>query len=224
MPFQSPLHVRGLALCLATILSLQALWIVVAELVRPDMNVFPRTAEEAKGTASSKSASGVAANIGWLRGQLWTAYAIALTAAQIGDVETGGRIDTLPPEPDAKRAMEIAATLSPSDARTWLLMSMSAQSEMATAQLKMSYYTSPYSADIFPLRIHVAVQSPSIAEDELSGFVEFELGTALRNTPNSKDIVASAYRAARPPGRHFLETALAKLDSRFLSELKIPRP
>jgi hypothetical protein len=90
--------------------------------------------------------------------------------------------------------------------------------------LKMSYYTSPYSDALFPMRIQVATGSPSIADEELSSYVEYELGVVVGRKPDLKRSVAPAYRTASPAGRRFFETVLEKLDPAYLAELKALKP
>ena len=229
MPLQSPILVRRLATGFAIVLGLQAAWILAAELTRPEMGFFPGNAAEAKIAAAHNSSTAAAARIGWPRGELWTDHAVTASAALLGEIENGVALSASDLSNNANGIAETAAALAPSDARVWLLLAMNnAQSASndgkAFAQLKMSYYTSPYSDDLFPLRIQVAARSPHIADEELSSFVEYEVGMVIRNKPKLIGFIASAYRTASPAGRRFLEIALAKLDPKYLAEVKATRP
>ena len=176
-------------------------------------------------SALQNSAAATAAWVGWPRGELWTDYAVTANAGSIGamNASSPSRADDR-----ASSVAETAAILEPSNARSWLLLAMNAQAasndSKALALLKMSYYTSPYSDALFSLRIEVATRSPSIADEELSSFVEYELGVVGGQKPDLKRYIARAYRTASPAGRHFFESALAKLDPAYLAELKALKP
>lgn len=229
MPLQSPILVRSCAAGFAVVLGLQAALILGAELTRPKMRFFPGNGTEANAAHTHNSSAATAAWIGWPRGDLWTDYAVTANASVIGEIEDGTISSPSSLNKGAPRVAEIAATLAPSDARAWLLLAMdnaqaASNAGKALAQLKMSYYTSPYNDELFPLRIQVAARSPSIADDELSSFVEYEIGVVLRHKPSLKRAIASAYRIASPAGIRFFETTLAKLDPKYLAELKISKP
>ena len=228
MPLQPPVMVRSFGAGFAVVLGLLAAWIIAAELIRSDMRFFPGNAAEAKTAAMKQSSAAVAAWIGWPRGELWTDYAVTANAALIGDMKDGKLAGASGLDNSARGVAETAATLAPSDARAWLLLAMNAWSESnddkAAALLKMSYYTSPYSDDLFPLRIQIAARSPRTADEELNSYIEYELGVVVSHKPNLKRSIASAYRAASPTGRLFFDRSLAKLDPNYLAELKATKP
>lgn len=221
----APVLIRPFATGFALVLGLLAAWIIAAELSRPSLGGFPVNAVEAKAVALKNAAAATAAWVGWPRGELWADYAVTANAGSIGAINAGS-----PSRADdhANGVTETAARLAPSDARSWLLLAMNAQAaannSKSLALLKMSYYTSPYSDALFPLRIQVATRSPGIADEELSSFVEYELGVVVGQKPDLKRSIAPAYRTASPAGRHFFDSALAKLDPAYLAELKAPKP
>lgn len=229
MPLQSPVLVRRFAAGFAVILGLQAAWILAAELTRPVVHFFPGNGTDAKSAARYNSSAGAAAWIGWPRGDLWTDYAVTANAAVIGEIEDGVISSPSSLNKGASRVAETAAILAPSDARAWLLLAIDnatspSNAGKALAQLKMSYYTAPYNDELFPLRIQVAARTPHIADEELSSFVEYEIGVVIRHKPSLKPSIASAYRTASPAGHRFFETTLAKLDPKYLAELKAAKP
>lgn len=217
----APVFLRPFATCFALVLALLAVWIVAADLTRPPPLAFPANAAEAKVIAAQNSAAATTARLGWPRGELWSDYAVTANAAL-----TGATNDTRAKE-DANGVAETAAALAPSDARVWLMLAMNASSSLndahTAALLKMSYYTSPYSDVLFPLRIQIATRSPSIADQELGSFVEYELGVVAGHKPNLKRFIAPAYRSASPAGRGFFENALKTLDPALLAELRAGR-
>ncbi|MDI1346888.1 MAG: hypothetical protein PSV22_22760 [Pseudolabrys sp.] len=221
----APVLIRPFATGFALLLGLLATWIVAAELSRPSLGSFPANAVEAKAIALQNSAAATAAWIGWPRGELWADYAVIANAGSIGAMNASSPSRT---DDHANGIAETAARLAPSDARPWLLLAMNAQADSNDAKtlalLKMSYYTSPYSDALFPLRIQVTTRSPGIADEELSSFVEYELGVVVGRKSDLKRSIAPAYRTASPAGRRFFETVLAKLDPAYLVELKALKP
>ena len=196
------------------------------EILRPALRFFPSQPAEARALAAHHSAAALAADIGWPRGDLWTDKSLTTNAALVSAFEDGRR-------PAARAASgayataETAARLAPSDARAWLLLAMDsahAHNGKAFAQLKMSYYTDPYSEYLFPLRIQVAAQLPQVNDKELQGFLLYELKTIIHDKPALKQSIASAYRAATPATRQFFETTLATLDAKLLAQLRSANP
>ena len=220
-----PILIRPFATGFAFVLGLLALWIMAAELARLSLVGFPANVAEAKARVLQNSDAATAAWFGWPRGELWTDYAVTANAELISAMN-GSALSRA--DDHANGVAETAAMLAPSDARSWLLLAMNAQAasndSKTLALLKMSYYTSPYSDALFPLRIQVATRSPSIADEELSSFVEFELGVVVGQKPGLKRSIAAAYRTASPAGRRFFDSALTKLDPAYLAELKAPKP
>jgi hypothetical protein len=221
--------VRTCAAGLASILAIQSAWILAAELTRPKTHFFPRTGIDARDAATHNSAAAAAARIGWPRGDLWNDYAVTANAPVVSVIEDGVMPTASSLNNDTGHVAERAARLAPSDPRAWLLLAMeNMRSESdegkALAQMKMSYYTSPYNGDLFPLRMQIAARLPGITDEELNSFVEYELGIAIRKNPSLKPSIASAYRAAGSAGRRFFETTLEKQDPSFLAELKTTKP
>jgi hypothetical protein len=202
---------------------------MAAEATRPKLPFFPMNGAEAKASAMYRSAMATAAWIGWPRGDLWVDYSVTVNAALLADIEDGiaGKADH--PEQNAPGVSETAARLAPSDARAWLLLaSVNEQSasndSRALAQLKMSYYTSPYNEHLFPLRIQIVARSTARFDGELRGFSDYELGLAIRGQPRLRQSIASAFRMASSEGRQILETSIGKHDPKFLAELKTANP
>lgn len=221
----APVLFRPLATGFAVVLGMLAAWTLAAEVTRPSLGYFPANAAEAKAVALENSSAATAAWFGFPRGDLWTDYAVTANAGLIS-----AAIANSPSRPDdhANDVADTAAMFAPSDARSWLLLAVNAQAASnnakTTALLKMSYYTSPYSDTLFPLRIQIATRSPSIADEELASFVEYELGVVVGQKPALKRSVALAYRSASPDGRRFFDSALAKLDPNYLNEMKSAKP
>jgi hypothetical protein len=214
------------ALILGAVLAVQAAWILLPEILRPALPFFPATSSEARSLATRYSEAAFAAAIGWPRGDLWTDKSLTANAAPFGAF-VDGQPSGAPALPGARATAATATTLAPADARAWLLLAMtSARSHdsKAPAQLKMSYYTAPYSVRLFPLRMQIVAQLPQINDPELQGFLQSELKMIIQERPNLKPSIASAFRAATPAARQFFEMALAQLDAGFLGQLRSANP
>ena len=212
------------ALALGTILALQAVWILIPEIIRPVLPFFPATSGEARATASHYYRAALAAHIGWWRGGLLADNALSLNAPTLGAFLDGHAAQAPNAGSVGYASAETAAALAPADARPWLLLAMaSAQThnyERALAQLKMSYYTAAYSEKLFPLRIQIVAQLPALTDRELQGFLQYELKTIIHNSPSQKPSIVAAYRSATPAARQFLNATLAPLDAKFLTQLR----
>lgn len=212
------------ALLLGIVLAVQAAWILVPELMRPAMPFFPTTASEAGALTTRHAETSLAAALGWPRGDLWTDKAMTGDAALLSAFE-GGQASHAPAANGA--TAETAAKLAPADGRAWLLLAMAsarAHNPQAAAQLKMSYYTAPANAQLFPLRVQVAAQLPAMPDKELQGFLQDDLKATLQAAPGMAPTIATAYRAATPAGRQFFDTALAQADPKLLTRLRSANP
>lgn len=218
-------QLRPFATAFAVALGLLGAWTIGAEMTRPHLGFFPANLAEVKLAAEQNQNATTAAWLGFPRGDLWSDYAVTANAAAI---ETAIAASSARRDDHPNDVATTAAIFAPSDARAWLLLAIHAQAASdvfkTTSLLKMSYYTSPYSDALFPLRIRIATRSPSIVDDELASFVEYELGVVVGQKPALKQAVAAAYSTASPDGRGFFDRALAKLDQNLLAEMRSARP
>src|SRR5262249_41054926 len=83
-------------LIFAGILALQGAWFAGAELSRPILPYFPQDKAGAQRFLATRSAAVAAASIGWLRGDLWTDAAIALSSGLTSEVTSDGAKTTGP--------------------------------------------------------------------------------------------------------------------------------
>jgi hypothetical protein len=229
MTVKSPTSIRIHASTFAAILGLLSAWLIAAEAMRPTLPFFPANGADAKASAIRRSEAAAAAWIGWPRGGLWVDYAITTNAALLANFEDGITDKAEHPDQNAFGVSETAARLDPSDARVWLLLASvneqsASNSSRALAQLKMSYYTSPYNEHLFPLRIQIVARSTAPFDDELRSFIDYELGMIVRDEPHFKQTIALAFRMASPAGHQFLAASIGKHDRKFLSELKAANP
>ncbi|MBI1203490.1 MAG: hypothetical protein GC182_13365 [Rhodopseudomonas sp.] len=224
MPPTPPDLVRRYGTAFAVVLAVLAAWIIATESIRPHLPYFPKTTKEVRADGANLNAARIAAWIGWPRGQRWTDYAIAANADGLQVLADTTQSNKANRDKAPGAIAETAAILAPYDARAWLILAQNEQAAShdaaAQARLKMSYYTSPYRDDLFPLRIRLVAQMPSNADAELSSYADYELRTAMQSSPPLRADAVAAYRVASPGGRKFFDQAFAKLDPALLAELK----
>jgi hypothetical protein len=209
----------------AGMLGISAVWMLSVELIRPSLPYFPDDRAAVEAAAAHRSAAGVAASIGLIRGDLWADYAITLAPAMSGEIR-GAIASTAPEALDVARAAAVrAAELAPHDARAWLLLAaMDARLDFlnhkVAGPLKMSYYTGPNEIALIPLRILIATRSDAITDGDLQVLVGGEIRTIITRKPESKPLILAAYRDALPEGKSFIEAAVADFDPALLAAMR----
>src|SRR5581483_1763365 len=168
---------RAVIGALAALLGLLALWILVSESTRPQLGYFPSDLSEANAMYDVRTSAATAAEIGMIRGDLWTAAAVTATAPSLFGAADPSNVQADQSELENMNAIAArAARLSPHDARIWLVLadlyfSADKNSSKGTEALKLSYYTGPNEISAMPLRVLIAVRSNAISDDEVQSLV-----------------------------------------------------
>ena len=204
------------------LLALQSIWIILPELIRPSPLVFPREALSPPISSSARDHAGWAAELALVRGDLWAEAAIAKSPELIRDVETGKAAQSADQVQVVRATAEKAATLSPHDARNWLLLASldCLAHREASGTLKMSYYTGSNEIVLMPLRLLVATCSDAINDAELQTLVAREIRLIVTHEPNPKPAILPAYQNASPGGKRFIETVVGDLDSGLMATIR----
>ena len=215
---------RNNILIFAGVLAVQAAWLVTAEFIRPILPYFPQDKVSEERAAAARSAAVTAASIGWVRGDLWTDAAIALSSGLTSEV--AGESPQMTPQRDRARAVaQRAARLSPHDSRAWLLLAALdsrfdwPNSEFAN-RLKMSYFTGPNELALTPLRIRIATRSMAITDAELQILVAQEIRTIILRHQDQRPSLLAAYRDASAEGKQFIEATVGDLDKNLLATIR----
>lgn len=207
--------IRVIMIALAGVLSFASAWLVAAESLRPGLGYFPTNTADARSLAAAASPAGMAASIGWPRGELASENAVAAYADELvrPDGGTGG-VTAL------KETSLSAIQLAPYDARPWLILAaQEIDSDRRQKILRMTYYTVPASAQLFPTRARLtAVQQP--VDDELRTLLEFEIGILLKQDDGFEADLAKIYLAAPDSERGLLERLLNAAAPSVLAKLK----
>jgi hypothetical protein len=219
----SKLALRLVIVVFAVLLAVQSVWLLLAELSRPNVDgsatgLIPYTT-----TAQQRDAAAWAAAIGAIRGDLWTEYALAFSDLLVGEgeVSTGPGLATTVAR--ASLSLDHAINYAPHQSNAWLLLTGLAlrfpQPELNAAEiLKMSYYTGPSEQHLIPLRLQLAVKVNRFDDIEMQQFVRRDLGVLLAR----KQIAAitDVYNSASSDGRKFLEQAVSDFDPTASEKLR----
>jgi hypothetical protein len=215
---------RGIVLIFASVLGLQAIWLVTADLIHPRLPYFPQDKAGEEKVWAARSAALSAASIGWIRGDLWTDAAIALSRGLTNATAKEDDLQMTPQRNQARVVAQRAARLSPHDSRVWLLVAAQDSRfdwhDDDANRLKMSYFTGPNELDLAPMRIQIAIGSSAISDADLQSLVAQEIRSIVLRHQELKPSLLSAYRDGSPEGREFLEATIGDVDKNFLATLR----
>jgi len=204
---------RVATLLLAAVLAVQCAWLVLAELLRSDIDRLPVEAAAAATAAAERGRAKWAASIGAVRGALW-----AESSFSYADVLLSEGPDSGASAQQAERARAIlvrALENAPHLSGAWLLLAglglryRFADVDAALA-LKMSYYTGPNERDLIPLRLRIAVRYDILNDMEIREFVGRDLRLLLARGEIAA--VTGAYNAGAPAGRRFMEFVVREIN------------
>jgi hypothetical protein len=209
-------------LIFAGILAIQAAWLLAAESIRPILPYFPQDKASAERATAARSAAVTAARIGWVRGDLWTDAAIALSSDLASKVADEGKPQVTPQRDQARAVARRAARLSPHDSRSWLLLAaLDSRFDWPMEivdRLRMSYFTGPNEAELTPLRIRIATRSTAITDPELQILVAQEIRSIVRRDEMAS--LLTAYRHSSNDGKKFIEETVGAIDENLLATFR----
>jgi hypothetical protein len=211
-------------LIFASILAVQAVWLVTAAFIRPMLPYFPQDKASEEKALAARPAAIAAASIGWVRGDLWTDAAIALSSGVIGKAASASDHQMTAQRNRAVAVARRAARLSPHESRVWLLLAaLGSRSDRpdheVARRLKMSYFTGPNELVLAPLRIRLATSATTIKDAELQNLVALEIRSIILRHQDKKSAVVAGYRDASPEGKKFIEATVGGLDKGFLAAI-----
>lgn len=202
---------RLAALLAAAFMVCAGVWLVVPEIFR---DRGPLDAQPASASRRPDPLLETAAAIGLVRGDLWADYAetFAIPAGPAGTCD--------PVAAAAAKAAAKALSLSPHDARVWLVLAAAERrcepgSEKAAGAMRMSFYTGANEIALIPERLRLALDSPQINEPEFRRLVYHDVQTAIVNRPELRPAVIDIYAKASPAGREALRQAVGEFAPRF---------
>jgi hypothetical protein len=207
---------------LSAVLTIVAVWLLLIELMRPNLPSDFDNPEAAQTLAEHQTTSGIAALVGLIRGRLWTEHALTFAPFLINK-HTNAPDQSAVHLGLARDAAMHAVHFSPLDARAWLVIAQadSALGDRDSAPaLKMTYYVAPNEESMFPLRLAIAIQSNALADPELRSLLGDEMQRILATHLAFKPDIIAAYRGASSEGKRFVEQEVARSDQDLLSALR----
>jgi hypothetical protein len=207
----------------AVLLALQCVWLLAAELIRPDIEHLPTDLASATIAAKKRVAATLAASIGAVRGDLWaqSAYTYAnLLWLQNAQANSSASSEVLE---RARKNLDRALYWGPQQSGAWLLLAgLGREFRLASVTpieaLKMSYYSGPSEISLVSLRLRIAVRADQFDDFEIRQFVSRDLRLLLAQ--NKKSVITEVYRAASPAGKSFMEQAIKDIDPSALTSLR----
>jgi hypothetical protein len=213
----------------AALLGGLALWILIGEVMSPRVSYFPSGPDEANAIYAFRNPAVTAAEVGMVRGDLWTVAAFTTATSLLFGAADSSAQQVSQAELENMRAIaRRAARLSPHDSRIWLVLAgldflIDGKDPRGTETLKLSYYTGPNEISLMPLRLLLAVRSSAIFDEEVQSLVPLDLQRIVKQRPDLKPAIALAYKNALPKGREVIEVALKEADPGFLATIPAPQ-
>jgi tetratricopeptide (TPR) repeat protein len=204
----------------ACVLAVFCIWLLFAELQRPNMFSLPTDRQSAANAAEQRVDASWAAWSGVIRGDLWAqsafTFADLLWTGSSGNSELAQSLD------QARGALARALRYAPTRADAWIMLAELASRYHwsrpdAAEALRMSYYTGPNELSLMPLRTLVASQLPELDTDG-QRLVRRDLHLLL--THAQKTAVIEAYHSATPAARRLIEQELGESDPNLVQSLR----
>jgi hypothetical protein len=215
-------RLRATLFAFAGLLTLQSIWIILPELIRPSRPAFPRDAQSPPASASERKRADWAAELALVRGDLWAEDAIAQSGQLVQAIEARKTAQSVDQALVTRSTADEAATLSPHDARVWLVLAGldCLLHRQASGVLKMSYYTGANEIALIPLRLLVATCLDEINDAELQSLVTREIKLIVTRYQELKPAILAAYQSASPNGKRFIEMTVADLDNGLMATIR----
>jgi hypothetical protein len=203
---------RHVTLLFALLLGLQSVWLLLAELTRPEIDRLPSDAASAAVAAKQRGLAAAAASFGIIRGDLWAASAFTYADLLWGD--SGSSAGLAPALERVRAKLEHALDDAPHQSGAWLLLAGLAArypslNFNATQALKTSYYTGPSEQDLMLPRLRIAAQSDFLNDAEIRDFATRDLRLLLAR--HQKSAIDEAYNAGSSTGKAFIKQAVSQI-------------
>jgi hypothetical protein len=203
---------------LALLLALQFVWLLLAQMSRPDIDHLPTDAETAGLAAKQRSDATWAAWVGVIRGDLWaqSAYTFADLLWTNSDLSPS---DTA----NARSKLDSALAYAPHQADAWLLLAglvsrSGGSNQEATEALKVAFYTAPSDLRLIPLRLRIAAASGATTNPEVDQFLRRDVRILMAH--ERLQSVVDSYRTATPDAQRIIQEAMKDIDPRYPAYLK----
>jgi hypothetical protein len=212
---QTGVAFRRLTLVFAALLSVQCLWLLIAELTRPAIYGLPADAASAAVAAKERGRAALAASFGIFRGDLWADS--AFTYADLLWNDHGSSAGLSPALDRVRSSLERALVDAPHQSDAWLLLAGLAShypsiNVNAAQALKTSYYTGPSEQDLMLPRLRVAAQSDFLNDAEIREFVTRDVRLFISR--HQQSAIDAALNGGSPTGKAFIKQVVSQMSPR----------
>jgi hypothetical protein len=211
-------------LAFASILAMQAIWIIPAEYYHQHRIPLPTDPEASNIASQEQENANQAAALAMFRGDLWAESAFthsdllwkepATVSAANENVRKETQID-----------IEYALRYAPSRGDVWLMLAAMAdrynwRNYQPNSLLKMSYFTAPSDLSLFPLRIKVSLRANAIQDPDIQDMIRHDIRVVVTKLPKLKPALATAYRSSSVEGKAFLDRTISEIDPAYLAVMR----
>jgi len=218
---------RGLRiglLAFASILAVQATWIILAEYYHQHRIHLPVDPQASRIVNHEHEGARRAAALAMFRGDLWAETAFTHSDLLWKEPTTASEVNENASK-ECKMDIERALRYSPHRGDVWLMLAAMAdrynwQEYQPNALLKMSYFTAPSELSLFPLRIKASLRPRAIQDPEIQDMIIRDIRVIVTKSPALKPALATAYRASSVEGKAFLDHTISEIDPVYLAVIR----
>jgi hypothetical protein len=202
-------------LCVA-LLGLQCIWLLLPELIRPNIHQLPSRANVALAAAKQHNAAVWAASLAQIRGDLWAEVAFTQAdllwpdGARQQDENRAAALKRL------GRDLDDVLADAPHTSGAWLMLAAlvsrfnPAAKSTSIEPLKLSYYTGPSEPELMPLRLEIAIRLESYNDFEMRSFISRDIRLLLEQKQAAT--IAKIYSTASVNAKRFMDQAIRNTD------------
>jgi hypothetical protein len=199
----------------AVLLAVQCVWLLLPELIRPNIIQVPTSASAASAAAKHQSAAAWAAWVARIRGDLWTQS--AFTQANLL-LQSNAKTDAnlLAAWQRTHRTLDDALADAPHASGAWLMLAALTSHFMPAARgdaieaLKLAYFTGPSEQELMPLRLEIAIRLESFDDSDMRPLIGRDIRLLL--TQKHEATVGRIYNAASVKAKGFMDQAIGDVD------------
>jgi hypothetical protein len=218
---------RGLRIGLlvfASILAVQAVWIILAEYYHQHRIHLPIDPQASRIASHEHENAKRAATLAVFRGDLWAESAFTHSDLLWKEPATTSAANENASK-ESKMDIERALRYAPHRGDVWLMLAVMAdrynwQEYQPNSLLKMSYFTAPSELSLFPLRIKASLRPNAIQDPEIQDMIRRDIRVVVTKSPALKPALATAYRASTVEGKAFLDRTIAEIDPVYLAVIR----
>lgn len=161
-----------------------------------------------------RSHPATAAEIGMIRGDLWLADGIALSATAVPLTANG-----------AQGAIERSLLFAPMNSAAWFALASVTErlnwvSGTASNALKMSYYTGFNDKSLVAARLELLARTDAKGDTELGDILKRQIRLIVTRAPELKPAIVEAYATATPANKSVIEDELQDVDQDLAARLR----